>query len=259
MKRFIPLLGIRRRFRSSPPAAVAASGTPPPPRPRPRPSAKPDRLLQSTRRTRRWSRSSGGKAVGRRHRHRERRREAARPGREDPDHGLRRDHPRAAAEEVRRDHQRDDDHARAREAGRLRATYITVGAFLMVKKGNPSHITDARQPLSGKSVAVEAATTEKSRAAGREQDPREAGKPKITIKSYPADTSAAAALLAGKCRRVLRRRDAGPLLHQEDRREVPDGRTRRSRPRPRASRPARATRSAPRSRPPSRSSTRTGR
>jgi polar amino acid transport system substrate-binding protein len=38
--------------------------------------------------------------------------------------------------------------------------YVTVGMLLMVKNGNPSHITDLAS-LSGKTVAVEAATTEK--------------------------------------------------------------------------------------------------
>jgi ABC-type amino acid transport substrate-binding protein len=41
------------------------------------------------------------------------------------------------------------------------ADYITVGALLMVKKGNPAGISDLAS-LSGKTVAVEAATTEKS-------------------------------------------------------------------------------------------------
>jgi len=40
------------------------------------------------------------------------------------------------------------------------ADYVTVGMLLMVKNGNPSHISDLAS-LSGKTVAVEAATTEK--------------------------------------------------------------------------------------------------
>jgi len=40
--------------------------------------------------------------------------------------------------------------------------YVTVGMLLMVKKGNPSNISDLTS-LSGKSVAVEAATTERDR------------------------------------------------------------------------------------------------
>ena len=41
------------------------------------------------------------------------------------------------------------------------ADYVTVGALLMVKKGNPAQISGLAS-LSGKTVAVEAATTEKS-------------------------------------------------------------------------------------------------
>jgi ABC-type amino acid transport substrate-binding protein len=41
------------------------------------------------------------------------------------------------------------------------ADYITVGMLLMVNKGNPSNISDLAS-LSGKTVAVEAATTEKA-------------------------------------------------------------------------------------------------
>src|SRR5262249_830543 len=37
--------------------------------------------------------------------------------------------------------------------------YLSVGTFLMVKKGNPSHITDVAS-LSGKSAAVQASTTQ---------------------------------------------------------------------------------------------------
>jgi ABC-type amino acid transport substrate-binding protein len=42
------------------------------------------------------------------------------------------------------------------------ADYITVGMLLMVKKGNPENISDLNS-LAGKSVAVEAATTEKDK------------------------------------------------------------------------------------------------
>jgi len=41
------------------------------------------------------------------------------------------------------------------------ADYVNVGMLLMVKKGNPSGITDGLSTLAGKTVAVEAATTEK--------------------------------------------------------------------------------------------------
>jgi ABC-type amino acid transport substrate-binding protein len=41
------------------------------------------------------------------------------------------------------------------------ADYVNVGMLLMVKKGNPEHITENLASLAGKTVAVEAATTEK--------------------------------------------------------------------------------------------------
>ena len=75
--------------------------------------------------------------------------------------------------------------------------YVNVGAFLMVKKGNPSHITDLAS-LSGKAAAVEASTTELAGLQAENKTLQKQGKPQITIKSYPADTSAAAAIQAGK-------------------------------------------------------------
>jgi len=88
--------------------------------------------------------------------------------------------------------------------------YITVGAFLMVKSGNPSHISTLTS-LSGKSVAVEAATTEKDALDAQNKVFAKQGKTKITIKIYPADTSAAAAILAGKADAYFA--DAPPVLY----------------------------------------------
>ena len=88
--------------------------------------------------------------------------------------------------------------------------YITVGAFLMVKKGNPSHISTLAS-LSGKSAAVEAATTEKAALDAENKTLSKAGKATITIKVYPADTSAAAAILAGKVDAYFA--DAPPVLY----------------------------------------------
>jgi polar amino acid transport system substrate-binding protein len=90
------------------------------------------------------------------------------------------------------------------------ADYVTVGASLMVKKGNPSHITGLAS-LSGKSVAVEAATTEKATLDAENRIFAKSGKAKITIKIYPADTSAAAALLAGRVDAYFA--DATPVLY----------------------------------------------
>ena len=88
--------------------------------------------------------------------------------------------------------------------------YVNVGAFLMVKKGNPSHITDLAS-LSGKSAAVESATTELAGLQAENKLLQKQGKPTITIKSYPADTSAAAAIQAGKVDAYFA--DAPPVLY----------------------------------------------
>jgi polar amino acid transport system substrate-binding protein len=90
------------------------------------------------------------------------------------------------------------------------ADYVTVGMSLMVKKGNPSHITGLTS-LSGKSVAVEAATTEKATLDAMNKTFAKKGKAKITIKIYTADTTAAAALLAGKVDAYFA--DATPVLY----------------------------------------------
>jgi polar amino acid transport system substrate-binding protein len=88
--------------------------------------------------------------------------------------------------------------------------YLTVGTFLMVKKGNPSHVTDVAS-LSGKAAAVEAATTQLAALQAENKVLEKQGKPLITIKSYPADTSAAAAIQAGKVDAYLA--DATPVLY----------------------------------------------
>jgi polar amino acid transport system substrate-binding protein len=90
------------------------------------------------------------------------------------------------------------------------ANYVTVGMLLMVKKGNPSHVAGLAS-LSGKNVAVQAATTEKARLDAQNKIFAKQGKSKITIKIYPADTSAAAALLAGKVDAYFS--DATPVLY----------------------------------------------
>jgi polar amino acid transport system substrate-binding protein len=90
------------------------------------------------------------------------------------------------------------------------ADYITVGESLMVKKGNPEHITGLSS-LSGKSVAVEASTTEKDDLDALNKTLDKAHKPKITIKIYPSDTTAAAALLTGKVSAYFA--DATPVFY----------------------------------------------
>ena len=90
------------------------------------------------------------------------------------------------------------------------ADYVTVGMSLMVKKGNPSHVAGIAS-LSGKSVAVEAATTEKAALDAANKTFAKQSKKQITIKIYPADTNAAAALQAGKVDAYFA--DATPVLY----------------------------------------------
>jgi polar amino acid transport system substrate-binding protein len=90
------------------------------------------------------------------------------------------------------------------------ADYVTVGMFLVVKKGNPKHISTLAT-LSGKSVAVQSGTTEKDALDAQNKVLAKRGKPKIDIKVYPADTSAIAALLAGKVDAYFA--DATPVLY----------------------------------------------
>jgi polar amino acid transport system substrate-binding protein len=88
--------------------------------------------------------------------------------------------------------------------------YLDVGSFLMVKKGNPSHITKLAS-LSGKSAAVEASTTQLAALQAENKILQKQGKSQITIKSYPADTSAVAAIQAGKVTAYFA--DAPPVLY----------------------------------------------
>jgi polar amino acid transport system substrate-binding protein len=88
--------------------------------------------------------------------------------------------------------------------------YLDVGTFLMVKKGNPDHVTDIAS-LSGKSAAVEAATTQLDALKAENKTLQKQGKPQITIRSYPADTSAAAAIQSGKVDAYFA--DAPPVLY----------------------------------------------
>jgi polar amino acid transport system substrate-binding protein len=88
--------------------------------------------------------------------------------------------------------------------------YIDVGAFLMVKKGNPEHIATLAS-LSGKSAAVQSSTTELAGLQAENKILQKQGKPLITIKSYPADTSAAQAILHGHVSAYFA--DAPPVLY----------------------------------------------
>jgi polar amino acid transport system substrate-binding protein len=88
--------------------------------------------------------------------------------------------------------------------------YINVGQFLMVKKGNPDHISTLAT-LSGKSAAVQSSTTELAALEAENKTLQKQGKPLITIKQYPADTSAAQALIHGHVSAYFA--DSTPVLY----------------------------------------------
>jgi polar amino acid transport system substrate-binding protein len=71
--------------------------------------------------------------------------------------------------------------------------YLRVGQSLMVKKGNPSHISSLAS-LAGKSVAVEVGTTNKTFL---DQASKKLSK-KINVVAFPKDTDAANALKTGR-------------------------------------------------------------
>jgi polar amino acid transport system substrate-binding protein len=75
--------------------------------------------------------------------------------------------------------------------------YLKVGQSLLVKKGNPKHITSLTS-LSGRTVAVESGTTNRDFLAAESAKLQKAGKKPISIKTFPKDTDAAAALKAGR-------------------------------------------------------------
>ncbi len=95
------------------------------------------------------------------------------------------------------------------------ADYVTVGTLMMVKSGNPGNVSDI-ESLSGKTVAVQAATTQEDMLKEQSQKFADEGKDGITLKTYPADTRAAAALLAGKVDAYVA--DATPVLYYMDQR-----------------------------------------
>ena len=75
--------------------------------------------------------------------------------------------------------------------------YIRVGQSLMVKSGNPKHITSLVS-LSGKTVSVEVGTTNKDFLDATSKKLKTAGKPTIKVQAFPKDTDAAAALKTGR-------------------------------------------------------------
>jgi polar amino acid transport system substrate-binding protein len=85
----------------------------------------------------------------------------------------------------------NDTPARRKQVGFV--DYISVGQSLMVKGGNPLHITGLPS-LAGKSVSVEVGTTNKTFL----DDANKKLSKKMSIVTFPKDTDAANALKTGK-------------------------------------------------------------
>jgi polar amino acid transport system substrate-binding protein len=75
--------------------------------------------------------------------------------------------------------------------------YLSVGQSLMVRKGNPSHVTNLAS-LAGKTVSVEVGTTNKDFLDAESKKLQKHGKQAIKVQSFPKDTDAAAALKTGR-------------------------------------------------------------
>lgn len=75
--------------------------------------------------------------------------------------------------------------------------YLMVGMSLMVKKGNPHHITGLAS-LSGLRVAVQVGTVEKDALAAENKLLAKQHRKRVVIKLFNKDTDAAAALITGK-------------------------------------------------------------
>jgi len=75
--------------------------------------------------------------------------------------------------------------------------YLMVGMSLMVKKGNPRHVTGLAS-LSGLRVAVQVGTVEKDALAAENKLLAKQHRKPVVIKLFNKDTDAAAALITGK-------------------------------------------------------------
>lgn len=75
--------------------------------------------------------------------------------------------------------------------------YLDVGMSLMVKKGNPGHVTGLSS-LSGRTVAVQVGTTERDALIAENKVLAKQHREPVTIKLFQKDADAAAALVTGK-------------------------------------------------------------
>jgi polar amino acid transport system substrate-binding protein len=89
----------------------------------------------------------------------------------------------------------NDTPARAKQVAFV--DYLSVGQSLMVKSGNPDHVTNLAS-LAGKTVSVEVGTTNKDFLDAESKKLQKQGKSAIKVQAFPQDTAAAAALKAGR-------------------------------------------------------------
>ncbi len=89
----------------------------------------------------------------------------------------------------------NDTPARAKQVAFV--DYISVGQSVMVKAGNPKHLSNLAS-LAGKTVSVEVGTTNKDFLDAESKKLQKEGKSAIKVQSFPKDTDAAAALKAGR-------------------------------------------------------------
>ena len=75
--------------------------------------------------------------------------------------------------------------------------YLDVGMSLMVKHGNPAHITSLAS-LSGRTVAVQVGTTERDAVLAENRLLAKQHRKPVAIKLFEKDADAAAALATGK-------------------------------------------------------------
>jgi polar amino acid transport system substrate-binding protein len=75
--------------------------------------------------------------------------------------------------------------------------YLKVGQSIMVKAGNPEHLSSLAS-LAGKKVSVESGTTNRDFLIAESKKLVKAGKKAINVATFPKDTDAASALKAGR-------------------------------------------------------------
>jgi len=80
--------------------------------------------------------------------------------------------------------------------------YSVSGTGVLVKKGNPDHITTIAD-LCGKTVGIESGTIQVDFIKNRQSVCQQAGKPPIEVKTYPKNSDAQLAVKAGNAEAVI--------------------------------------------------------